>query len=485
MSAARQDPRPLSAVEAQSRLSWKGALSRRDSSLFLLLVFGVVVAVGTWVIRDVRNADAEAERMYTGSVIGLRRIGAMQYEAQETRRSTLYALTTNDANLQVDYADQSHAADHKVTAGISRYLQEARGEEELGIGKRLAQDWNIYLKVRDEVLALILEDDIKNAVGLDLREGVQSFDRVRQDLEDINRLYDERATQQLSSVAASSHRSVAKLIAVLAFVLLFSTVSVWAIQRSETLAALYMAKLQMEFVASVSHDLRTPLTAILTAGQTMKDGFVPNIPLYGSIITTQALQLIDLVDQVVLFAYMKDGKRRYFLRPVNVCDLLDDVRKSTQWMFERQGFAIEFSSEEQLPPISGDLQALSRCLQNLVVNAVKYSEQGQKVRVAAELCQPAGSPQEIKISVIDQGMGISPDELEHIFEPFYRSPRVRTAQIRGTGLGLSVANQLAEAMGGRVSVASKIGVGSVFTLHLPVEEVSALGRLSASCEGKT
>ena len=65
---------------------------------------------------------------------------------------------------------------------------------------------------------------------------------------------------------------------------------------------------------------------------------------------------------------------------------------------------------------------------------------------------------------------MTPDELKHIFEAFYRSPRVRTAQIRGTGLGLSVAKQLAESMGGRVSVASEVGAGSTFTLHLQVAE---------------
>lgn len=472
MSSARSELRPLHAIPAEPRLSLTNAISSRGSSLFLLLVFAVVIAVGTWVIRDVRAANAQAQQVYAGSVIGLRRIGAMQYEAQETRRSTLYALTTNDANLQLDYSDQSHDADRKVTEGITRYLQEEHGEEELEVGRRLAQDWKSYLKIRDEVLGLILEGDIKQAVTFDLAEGVHSFDAVRQDLEDINRLYDERATQQLSSVAASSHRSVAKLIAVLAFVLLFSTISVWAIQESKTLAALHMAKLQMDFVASVSHDLRTPLTAILTAGQTMKDGFVPNVPLYGSIITTQALQLIDLVDQVVLFASMKDSKRQYALRPVSVSELFDDVRANTRWMLEQKGLVIEFSNDEQLPFVIGDLQALSRCLLNLIGNAVNYSEQGKEVRVAARLFEAAGFPPEIQISVTDQGMGITPDELELIFEPFYRSPRVRSAQIRGTGLGLSVAQQLAEVMGGRVSVASEVGAGSVFTLHLRIAEVS-------------
>jgi signal transduction histidine kinase len=472
MSSASTELRPLHTALAGPRLLVTNAVSRRGSSLFLLLVFAVVIAVGTWVISDVRSANVEAQQIYAGSVIGLRRIGAMQYEAQETRRSTLYALTTNDANLQLDYSDQSHDADRKVTAGITRYLQEELGEEQLEVGRRLAQDWNSYLKVRDDVMGLILEGDIKKAVEVDLKEGVLSFDRVRQDLEDINRLYDERATQQLSSVAASSHRSVAKLIIVLAFVLVFSTVSVWAIQASKTLAALHMAKLQMDFVASVSHDLRTPLTAILTAGQTMKDGFVPDVPLYGSIITTQALQLIDLVDQVVLFASMKDGKRQYALRPVSIRELFDDVREDTQWMLEQKGLVIDFSCDEHLPFVIGDLQALSRCLVNLVGNAVKYSEPGKAILVAGQLFQHAGFPPEVRISVADQGMGIGPDELEQIFEPFYRSPRVRAAQIRGTGLGLSVARQLAEVMGGEVSVASKLGAGSVFTLHLQVADVA-------------
>ena len=475
MNSASQELRPRRAILAKPRRLLTNAISRRSSSLFLLLVFAVEIAVGTWAIRDVRTANTQTQQIYAGSVIGLRRIGAIQYEAQETRRSTLYALTTNDANRQLDYADQSHDADRKVTSAITRYLNEERGQKELELGTRLAQDWKSYLKIRDEVLGLILEGDVKRAVALDLEEGVLSFDRVRQDLEDMNRLYDELATQQLSSVAASSHRTVAKLIAVLAFVLLFSTVSVWAIQESKTLAALHMAKLQMDFVASVSHDLRTPLTAILTAGQTMKDGFVPNVPLYGSIITTQALQLIDLVDQVVLFASMKDGKRQYALRAVSVGELFDDVRANTQWMLEQKGqkgLVIDFSSDEHLPFVIGDLHALSRCLLNLIGNAVKYSEQGQTVRVAAQLFQAEGSAPEIRISVSDRGMGMTPDELGRIFEPFYRSPRVRGAQIRGTGLGLSVARQLAEVMGGKISVESKIGDGSVFTLHLQVANVS-------------
>jgi hypothetical protein len=82
-----------------------------------------VVGVGMFVLRDVRTASAEAQQMYARSVLGLRQIGELQYQAQETRRSTLNALTTNDSNLQVEYADQSREPDRRVTEGISEYLK--------------------------------------------------------------------------------------------------------------------------------------------------------------------------------------------------------------------------------------------------------------------------------------------------------------------------------------------------------------------------
>src|SRR5947209_12169130 len=143
-------------------------LSRNSYTLLLLLVFGVEVGVGIFVIRDLRTANVEAQRMYEGSVLGFRRIGELQYEAQETRRSTLYALTTNDSNLQVEYADQSRRADRHVSDGIAEYLKRARIPSEVEVGKRLRDDWSAYLRIRDEVLASILEGSTREAVELDI-----------------------------------------------------------------------------------------------------------------------------------------------------------------------------------------------------------------------------------------------------------------------------------------------------------------------------
>jgi signal transduction histidine kinase len=449
-----------------------GLASRHSSSLLLFMVFCVVVGVGVFMMGDLHTATEQVQHMYAGSVQGLRRIGELQYEAQETRRATLYALTTNDSNLQVEYADQSRGADRLVTEGIAQYLVEARTPSEVEVGKRLQQDWAAYLRVRDEVLAEILEGSIKEAVDLDLSGGVPSFDRVRQDLEEVKRLYDQQAAEQLTVVDTSSRKSVIRLMGVLCFTLLFASASVWAIQRSKMMSAMKLAKLQMDFVASVSHELRTPLAVICASAQNIADGVVDEkeqMAKYGSVIRHHSRQLTELVNQILLFASTHEGRNRYVIRPLRVPEIVSAVLMNTRALAEEAGFAVEEHLGTELPAVTGDFSAVCQCLQNLVVNAVKYGGNHRRIVIRAFIGSRDGDHQEeMRISVEDHGIGIDSAELEQIFEPFYRSPVVTAAQIHGTGLGLPLAKGIAEAMGGRISVVSKVGVGSRFTLHLPL-----------------
>lgn len=235
-----------------------------------------------------------------------------------------------------------------------------------------------------------------------------------------------------------------------------------------------LASLQMDFVTSVSHELRTPLAAILSAGQNMTDGFVPNLALYGTLITTQSRQLMDLVDQILLFASVRAGKLAYSLQPVQLVAVLEDVRKNLVAVSDQAGFTLDFRPPNRAVWVLGDPKAIARCLQNLIGNAMKYSGQSRWIGVSAEECESSGRGHEVRISVQDRGVGINAAELNQVFKPFYRSPEVVAAQINGTGLGLSVAKHIAESMGGRISVISEVGVGSTFTLHLPIAEESHL-----------
>jgi signal transduction histidine kinase len=156
------------------------------------------------------------------------------------------------------------------------------------------------------------------------------------------------------------------------------------------------------------------------------------------------------------------------LRPLQVSAILQSVRKNMATLVEGAGFEVEQQLQAGLPFVTGDWSAVSQCLQNLITNAVKYSGASRWIGISAALHQVGNHREEVRISVQDHGIGINSSELRHIFEPFYRSPKVLDAQIHGTGLGLAVAKRIAEEMGGRLSVTSEVGVGSTLTLHLPV-----------------
>ena len=449
-------------------------LSRQVPTILLLSFLLAEAGVGAFVIRDLTRSSESVQKMYNGSVQGLLKFGDLQYHAQETRRSTLYALTTNDGNLQVEYAEQSREADRVVTQGIKDYLARARTPQEAEAGRRLADDWQAYLQVRDDVLGRILESSVKEGVQIDLTRGVPQFERVREDLNQIKKIYDEQASLHLATVRELSGASKMRLLTALGLGLLLGSVAIWGFQKLRVRSAVQLAKLQMDFVASVSHELRTPIAAILSAAENLRDGLVikrDDIIQQSTVITDQAAQLANLVEQVLSFASTAESSHLHPLGDLRVDEVVDDALRSTSSLLQQAGFTVERQIQPGLPPVVGDLSVLSQCLQNLIVNAVKYSSGNRWVRLSAGMDERTG---QIQLRVQDHGMGIHDSELPRIFEPFYRSPEVVTARIKGTGLGLSITKRSAEALGGTLAVSSQVGVGTVFTISLP-----AVGQESA------
>jgi len=154
------------------------------------------------------------------------------------------------------------------------------------------------------------------------------------------------------------------------------------------------------------------------------------------------------------------------LRPVRVSEILQNVRQNLAILSADTGCSVEYHVPTELPLVMGDLLGLTQCLQNVIANAIKYSGQNSRVQVSVSVHAAKQGAKEVQISVRDNGSGIDRSDLRHIFEPFYRSPKVVQAQIHGTGLGLTVAARVAEAMRGTLSVTSEVGVGSEFILHL-------------------
>ena len=451
---------------------------RYSSAVFLVLLVGLESGVVRFVVRDVRSANTEVQTMYASSVLGLRRIANLQYDAQETRLSTMYELTTNDSNLQVAYADQSRDADARVTSGIAEYVQQAdldQSDQEKQLGLRLELDWKAYKGARDEVLGFLMEGSsksIKEAVSYDVAHGRPLFEKVRGDLEEAERLYDERASQRLSNVVLLANNTVTRLVTVLAVTVIIAGVFVWVLQRDKMASTLKLAKMQMDFAASVSHELRTPLAVLCSAVDNIADGVVSGkeqLAKYNTVIRTQSRQLNGLVNQVIMFVSAQDSHNLYAQEPLVVADVIKTAVAATTELIAKEGFTLEQHISPDLPKVRGDLSALSHCLQNLITNALKYGDRGRWIGIRASMEGGRDHP-EIRISVQDRGRGIDRSELHQIFEPFFRSREAVAGQIHGTGLGLTIAKALTEAMGGRISVTSEVGVGSTFTLHLQVAE---------------
>lgn len=255
------------------------------------------------------------------------------------------------------------------------------------------------------------------------------------------------------------------------------------------LRAQRFAGLQMEFVASVSHELRTPLAAIFAAGENIHDGLVTDGARsrnYGLLIMKQSRLLMKHVDRILLFASVRSGLSRYNVRPIDVLEILKRVRDDTAAMIHEHRFIVDEEFESDIAPVLGDPLAVRGCLENLIANAVKYSGEARRIRITASSERNSSRDGTVAISVQDYGIGIKASDLKAIFDPFYRGQEALDAQIHGTGLGLSVAKHLAGTMGGSLSVVSKVGVGSIFTLHLPIakEETNEPLVASGSNEGE-
>jgi signal transduction histidine kinase len=180
----------------------------------------------------------------------------------------------------------------------------------------------------------------------------------------------------------------------------------------------------------------------------------------------QIRQLSDVVDHVLRFAANSEATPTYTPRPVSVSAAVQSVIEDLFAFIEQNGITLDCSIPDDLPEVLADASVLSQCLQTLIVNAIKYSGQSRWVGISAKRVLNESGRDEVQITVRDRGLGIKASELAHIFEPFYRSPAVTAANIHGSGLGLSLARSLVEAVGGRITVISELGKGSAFTLHL-------------------
>jgi signal transduction histidine kinase len=279
-----------------------------------------------------------------------------------------------------------------------------------------------------------------------------------------------RAGSLESIVARSRQRNLAVSLGILGLLAASVVLAVVSAQRQQRLA-----RQQMEFVAAVSHELRTPLAVIRSAGENLADGVVDDptqVKRYGDVIQAEGRRLHDMVERVMAFAGMSSGAPMRLRNGVDIGQLVADAVAGASAAAADHRVTVTPVIASGVPPTAGDADALRSAFQNVIDNAVKYSPEGSTVEIGVErVAMPKPWNTGIRVRVVDRGVGIDPADVAHVFEPFFRGRRAIDAQVRGSGIGLTVVKRVVDAHNGEVTIDSSVGRGTTVTVTLRVTEL--------------
>ena len=258
-----------------------------------------------------------------------------------------------------------------------------------------------------------------------------------------------RAGSLDQAIATFRHRNLFLSATVLLVLALGIFIVVLLTERARALA-----EMQAEFVLGVSHELRTPLTIIRVAADNLKRGVVESaeqVHKYGEIIHAHASELSNMVEEALAFARMRSGELARHRTVVAPAQIVREALAEHESALRNAGMEVELDLAPDLPPINADVRMVRRSLDNLIQNAVKYAAAGRWMAIrTGKVSRKDGD--RVQISVEDRGAGISPDDLPHIFEPFYRGKGAQASQAPGIGLGLTLVRSVAETHEGTVEV---------------------------------
>jgi two-component system, OmpR family, sensor histidine kinase SenX3 len=223
---------------------------------------------------------------------------------------------------------------------------------------------------------------------------------------------------------------------------------------------------QMEFVAAVSHELRTPVAVICSTAENLADGVVQEpaqVRVYGGILRDEGRRLGEMIEHVLQFA---GSSARHAPRQdeVDIARVVEQALASFEHTLRERGFTVEKEIAPGLACVRGDALVLERAVRNLLENALKFDTGARWLLLQAG---PGPREGEVHVRVEDRGPGIAPEDLPHVFEPFFRGEEARESPVRGFGLGLALVDRVVQSHRGRLTVSSVPGGGSAFTIHLP------------------
>jgi len=230
---------------------------------------------------------------------------------------------------------------------------------------------------------------------------------------------------------------------------------------------LAIAEMRSQFAASVSHELKTPLTSIRMFAEALTMGVQKRPETqkeYLRTIISESERLSRLLNNVLDISKIEQGTRTYRFEPTSLKEVIHAAEKAMAFPMDQKGFDLRVEIEEGIPEIQADRDSLEQAVLNLLHNAMKYSGESREIQLKLHR-----NGDMVQVDVIDHGIGIVEDNRDRIFGKFFRVPGIENQKIPGTGLGLTIVSHIAESHGGKVEVISRPGVGSTFSIILPLE----------------
>ncbi|HSM59103.1 MAG TPA: GAF domain-containing protein [Candidatus Sulfomarinibacteraceae bacterium] len=223
-------------------------------------------------------------------------------------------------------------------------------------------------------------------------------------------------------------------------------------------------RLKSKFVSDISHELRTPITSVSLYLDLIERGNEEHSERYWSVLRKQTERLNHLIEDILSLSRLQMGKVELDPRPVDLNALVGELLPVHQNRFDQARLELQFTPAAGLPPVLGEPERLAQVITSLLENASNYTEEGS-VRLHTLADEEAGMA---CLVVADSGVGMNEDDLSHIFERFYRGQYASQSNIPGTGLGLTIVEEIVNLHGGRIEVESEEGEGTTFRVWLPL-----------------
>lgn len=244
-----------------------------------------------------------------------------------------------------------------------------------------------------------------------------------------------------------------------------------ATQLEETLEKQNKAEnLRREFVANVSHELRTPIATIRSYAETLDDGIKSGDlsrdteQSFLKVIVTESDRMTKIVEDLLTLSRLDAEGTQLMKEPFSIKKSIQDVYTALVLEAIKRGHNLALDMPPELPEINGDRAKIEQVLMNVISNAIKYTPDSGNIAVSAVVAND-----KVRINVNDNGIGIPPEDMDRIFERFYRVDKARSRESGGTGLGLAIAKEIVTLHGGSISLSSKSGEGTQVAIILPIK----------------